>query len=70
VIVFPGPRVKFHRCVVCGRTLKFTTASADTSVGPECVRSTADVDALREGALAGDRRRYRSEVLDLGFKVE
>jgi hypothetical protein len=70
VIVFPGPRVKFHRCVVCGRKLKFTTASADTGVGPGCVRSAADIDALGEGALAGDRPRYRGEVLDLGFKVE
>ena len=71
VIVFPGPRVKFHKCVVCGRNLKFDAPTSDTGIGPECARKPADViERAKDRALLGDRGRYRNEVIDLGFKVE
>lgn len=71
VTVFPGPRVKFHKCVVCGRNLKFDAPTSDTGIGSECARKGAAViEKAKQKALAGDRARYRREVLDLGFKVE
>lgn len=71
VIVFPGPRVKFHKCVVCGRNLSFDLSASDTGIGPECARKSADeIEKAKEGALSGDRTRYRREVIDLGFKIE
>ncbi len=71
VIVFPGDRVKFHRCVVCRQPLRFHTDSSTSGVGPECARKPADlVAAAKQKALEEDRRRYRAEVLDHGFKIE
>jgi hypothetical protein len=71
VIVFPGPRVKFHTCVVCSRNLRFDVATSDTGVGPECARKSADeIEQARAKALRRDRRRYRAEVLDQGFTIE
>ena len=70
VIVFPGPRWKFPTCVICGKSLKLSTDSATTGIGPECLRSASDADSIREKALESDRRRYKAEVLDLGFIIE
>jgi len=71
VIVFPGRKWKFHTCVVCGRKLKFGTASSETGIGPECAKKpTQEVEAAKAAALEGDRRRYRAEIVDLGFTIE
>jgi hypothetical protein len=71
VIVFPGSRTKFHRCVVCGRSLRFDAPASDTGVGPECARKPTDVIAnVKEKALEGDRRRYRAEVIGQGFTIQ
>jgi hypothetical protein len=60
---------------MCGSSTRVSSAggsdSSKTGVGAECARkSDALVEAARERALAGDRLRYRAEVLDLGFKIE
>jgi hypothetical protein len=71
VIVFPRRKVKFHKCVVCGRSLKFDAPSSSTGVGPECARKPAAlIEQAKQQALEGDRERYRREVSDLGFTVE
>lgn len=71
VIVFPRSQWKFHKCVVCGHDLDFGTKASDTGVGPECARKPADlIEQAKREALEGDRRRYRREVIDLGFKIE
>lgn len=71
VIVFPGRRVKFHTCVVCGRKLRFDAAASDTGIGPECARKPADlVENAKRRALELDRDRYRREVSDQGFRIE
>ena len=71
VIVLPGRQWKFHTCVVCGKSLKLGTDSAKTGIGPTCLRSaSADAATIREHALESDRRRYKAEVLALGFKIE
>jgi hypothetical protein len=71
VIVFPRSQWQFHKCVVCGRDLKFGTEASKTGVGPECARKPADVvERAKQDALDGDRRRYGREVVDLGFKIE
>jgi len=71
VIVFPRSQWKFHRCVVCGRDLKFGTEASRTGVGPECSRKPpGEVEQAKLSALEADRGRYRREVLDLGFTVE
>ena len=71
VIVLPRARWKFHSCVVCGRKLDFANQSSATGVGPECARKDAEVIATAKSkALEGDRRRYRDEVVRLGFTIE
>lgn len=71
VIVFPGDKVKFHRCVVCRQPLRFESASSKTGVGSECARKAPSLVAkAKDDALAKDRRRYKAEVADLGFKIE
>jgi hypothetical protein len=71
VIVFPGRRVKFHKCVVCGRNLKFDVPTSESGVGPECARKLPEViEQAKQRALRADRERYRREVLDLGFTIE
>jgi hypothetical protein len=71
VIVFPRSEWKFHKCVVCGRDVKFGTEASKSGVGPECARKPADLIAqAKRKALDDDRRRYRREVVDLGFKIE
>jgi hypothetical protein len=67
VIVFAHGQWKFHRCVVCGTSFKFSSEG----VGPECAhRSAADRTAARQLALERDRDRYRAEVLDLGLTID
>lgn len=71
VIVFPRSQWKFHKCVVCGRDLKSDSDASGTGVGPECSRKSPElVEQAKQTALEGDRRRYRREVVDLGFKIE
>jgi hypothetical protein len=71
VIVFPESRVKFHKCVVCARNLKFDAAASSGGDGPECKHKPAEViEQAKRKAIEGDRGRYRREVLDLGFKIE
>ena len=71
MIVFPERRVKVHKCVVCGRNLQLDTPASETGVGPECSRKPADViEVTKRQALKADRRRYRLEVIDLGFTIE
>jgi hypothetical protein len=71
VIVFPRRRVKFHKCVVCGRNLKFDSSSSDTGVGPECARkSAALIEQAKHQALERDRERYRRDVSNLGFTID
>jgi hypothetical protein len=71
VIVLPHSQWAFHTCVVCGRDLKFGTEASRTGMGPECARKPADqIEHARRVALESDRRRYRREVLDLGFAIE
>jgi hypothetical protein len=51
--------------------VKFGTDASKSGVGPECARKPADLIAQeKEKALDDDRRRYRREVIDLGFKIE
>ena len=71
VIVFPRGRWKFHTCVVCGRGLKFSTTSSESGVGSECARKEADrIEKAKTEALEADRRRYDTEVRQLGFTIE
>jgi len=71
VIVFPKRRVKFYKCVVCGHKLDFNSKAADTGVGPECARNSSySIKKAKSDALEGDRRRYRREVLALGFTID
>ena len=69
IIVFPGNRTKFHSCVICRRKLKFGTKASETGIGPEC-RHREDAEALKEKRLEEERRRYREQVVNLGFKIE
>jgi hypothetical protein len=67
VIVYPGGRWGFHRCLVCGGRLKFGSAASKTGVGPECAgRPVADVDRRREEALEHERTKYRRRFSTLG----
>ncbi len=72
VIVFRDRKWYFHQCLICGKNIDFKSPAAKTGAGPECARRTtsADIARMREAALERDRRRYRSEVMDLGFKIE
>jgi len=58
--------------VPCLRTRpQIPGAASNTGVGSECVRKPADeIEHAKERALAGDRARYRREVIELGFKIE
>jgi hypothetical protein len=71
VIVFPGSEWKFHKCVVCGRSVKFDSKASKTVIGAECATKPEHViERAKHEALETDRRRYRREASDLGFTIE
>ena len=70
VIVFPDGQWRFHRCVVCGTSFKFSSEG----VGPECARrSVADRAGPRRVSEEGHASsililRWRSSGCELGFR--
>jgi hypothetical protein len=70
VIVFPQSQWRFHKCVVCGRNVKFGSPASRSGIGPECGQPADLIERAKREALEGDRRRYRREVTDPGFRIE